>query len=550
MNDRDDDNAPAGAGVSRRDFLTSSTAGAAGVAAGALLPGARPVYAYAGEQAAPPVPRGRRMLLKGGMVLTMDPKLGNFEKADVLIEGKKIVAVGPNLGGGGQAVDATGMIVMPGFIQTHHHRYETIQRAILADGILSSPWPQESYQSVVQSIWTTGRIAGAQGQPPIWDLGRSPYDPEDCYISELVAALTSIDQGVTAAVDTSQSSHTPAHTDAMIEGLMDSGQRALYVYTGGRNDQPGYEFPGAIGDTTKGLGRLRTQYFSSEDQLVTLGFGGGPTPAFPGATYSGWELARSFGAVINNHNVGAPQTIVNNADQLGPDITFVHAVRWTEEAWQIASAKGVHISIAGIIEMQMRHGMPPFQAALDHGILPSLSPDVDTNMTAEMFPQMRGAFCLQRALLNDRFFAGEQNLPPLLTCQQVLEMATVAGAASMRLQDKIGSLTPGKEADVIVLDATALNVAPLNNGPGAVVTLMNSSNVRHVIIAGKVMKWQGRLVNVNWNRLRRQIENSRDRVLARIKSVPIPVDGLHSAPGYTPSRIGSCCIDDTYDVRP
>src|ERR1041384_6758111 len=143
------------------------------------------------------------------------------------------------------------MIVMPGFVQTHHHQYETLQRAVIPDGLLTGNWPQESYGSVVQNIWTAGRLGPASN--PIWDLGRSPYDPEDCYISELVACWGSIDEGVTAGIDTSQSSHTPAHTDAMIQGLIDSGQRAMYVYSTGTNrsaqfpDQP-FEYPGTIGN--------------------------------------------------------------------------------------------------------------------------------------------------------------------------------------------------------------------------------------------------------------------------------------------------------------
>jgi 5-methylthioadenosine/S-adenosylhomocysteine deaminase len=544
-------------GLSRRAFLQSTTAGlVAGAVARAEVAGA----ALAGDgdtpsqgQGAPP---GQRILLKGGIVLTMDPHIGDFEEADVLIEGAKITAVRPNISAAAQVIDVTGMIVMPGFIDTHHHQYETIQRSLIPDGILGNfagvNWPQENYVSVVQNIWTTGRIPGpTPADPPLWDLGRSPYDPEDCYIAELVASLTQIDQGITTGVDTSQSSHTPEHTDAMIQGLMDSGRRSLYVYSPGRADdnRGGYEYPGTLGNTTRGLGRLRAQWFNSKDQLVTLGFSGGP---------EWFGLARSFGAVIVNHNVGDPAFVTGNVNavdvlgqpMLGPDLELIHCVRWTEEAWQIAADKGLHVSIAVLIEMQMRHGMPPLQLALDHGILPSLSSDVDTNMTADMFSLMRGAFCLQRALLNERYLALEPNLPPLLTCHQVLEMATIAGAAAARLDHKVGTLTPGKEADIIVLDARALSCVPMNNAPGTVVTRMDTSNVKHVFIAGQLRKWNGQLVRVDVARLRHRIEASRDAVLARIQAVPIPVDGLHSAPGYTPSFLGSCCIAEEYGARP
>jgi 5-methylthioadenosine/S-adenosylhomocysteine deaminase len=116
---------------------------------------------------------------------------------------------------------------------------------------------------------------------------------------------------------------------------------------------------------------------------------------------------------------------------------------------------GGKVSIAPAIEMQMRHGMPPFQTALDHGIQPSLSVDVECNMTANMFSIMRTTFTLQRALVNERSLAAEQNLPPLITCRQVIEMATIAGAKAAHLDRKIGSLTPGKEADLLCWRPTA-----------------------------------------------------------------------------------------------
>jgi 5-methylthioadenosine/S-adenosylhomocysteine deaminase len=531
-----------GGGLSRRRFLQASGAGlAAGTLAGTGLAGTALAEDFERGHRRPP--RGRRVLIKGGVVLTMDPTIGDFEQADVLIDGSKIAMVRPNIRAAAQVVDARGMIVMPGFIDTHHHQYETIQRANNADGNLqwagANPvWPQEGYGTVVQRIWTTGRIE--IGNDVIWDLGRSPYDPEDNYISELLASVSQINQGVTTGIDTSQSSHSPAHTDAMIEGLMDSGRRSLFVYSAGRSDTPGYEFPGSIGDSTRGLGRLRAQWFNSDDQLVTLGHQQAPP--------DGWLLARDFGAVIVNHNNSDGANIIQNADLLDSDIEQIHCARFLPEAYRLCADNGVHISIAVAIEMQMGHGTPPFQQCLDVGILPSLSADVDTNMTPNMFTLMRSGFTLQRALLHARALAGETNLPPLLTCYQVLEMATVAGAVSAGLGDKVGTLTPGKEADIILLNARALNTWPLNNAPGSVVTMMDTSNVDTVFIGGRLRKWRGQLVGVRVNRLLDQIEAARDRVLARIQSVPIPIDGLNSAPGYTPRLLASCCSDGPHNI--
>jgi 5-methylthioadenosine/S-adenosylhomocysteine deaminase len=532
-----DDDGAAGdeRGLSRRRFLQASAGGlAAGTLAGSGLSGTALAEDFDRGHRRPP--RGRRILIKGGVVLTMDPAIGDFEQADVLIDGSKIVEVRPNIKAGAQVIDAKGMIVMPGFIDTHHHQYQTIQRAGIPDGLLgsfvSSDWPQETYASVAINIWTNGRIpAPNPADRPIWNLGRSPYDPEDCYISELVASWAGINAGVTTAIDTSQSSHTPEHTDAMIEGLVDSGRRTLYDYTGGRSDQPGYEFPGAIGNEDSGIGRLRKQWFSSDDQLVTLG------AQFPQAAL--WPLARHYGAPMVVH--GGVADIVNNPSMAGPDQCIIHGTGVTDAQWQVLADRGVHASIAPAIEMQMGHGTPPFQQALDHHILPSLSADVDTNMTPNMFTLMRTAFTLQRLLVNPSqpyAHAGK----PHVNCRTVLKMATVAGAAAAGLSGKVGVLKAGMEADIVVLQARAINTHPMINAPGTVVTMMDTSNVDTVIIGGRIKKRAGKLVGVNVEKLLKDVERSQERVLARIHSVPIPVDGLHSAPGYTPSLLGSCCL--------
>ena len=578
---------------SRRDFLRTGAAGLAGatlVTAGCRTPGVTPEAASQqplnGLRSATPADlqnlvgdgRKRRILLRGGIVLSLDPKVGDFEKGDVLIDGKTIAQIAPNItAGDAEVVDCSGTIVMPGFITTHNHQYESIQRAVIPDGLLAGAWPLETYGSVVQNIWTVGRIVDPSNPSNvIWDLGRVPYDPEDCYIAQLLSCLSQISEGVTCGTDTSQSNHTPAHTDAMIQGLMDSGRRMVFDYSAGTNRSAEgfpFEFPGAMNDTTKGVGRVAKTYFSSKDQLVTLGFGGLAGPAFQGADYTGWQLGRSFGALINNHSVGNPNGIVNAAADPRngmdwSDVTFVHATRWQDnsiaeigtgtsgypnssdsKAWNIVRDRGAHISIAILIEMQMRHGMPPLQQALNHGILPSLSPDVDTNMTTDPFSLMRGAFCLQRALANDLAFPesnpGKLPIPQLVTSRQVIEMATIAGAAANRLLDKVGTLTPGKEADIIVLDAKSINTWPMNNVPGTIVTMMNPRHVRDVLIAGKVVYWKGKLVGWNTDQLLRQAEQSRDRVLARIngpaKVEKLPPGNNSLSSPYRPNFMGDCC---------
>ena len=476
-------------GNSRRGFLKGSVGLVAGVAAAQWLPGP----AVAQQSAASSVtlenlrnPNGRAILLKDGIVLSMDSQVGDFEKGDVLIQGKKIVSVGPNVAAPAHAlvVNATGMIVMPGFIDTHHHQFETPLRSILSDGLLGTAGDTAStYQGMILGTFAP------------------TYLPEDARLGELVASLSQMNAGVTMTVDTSQVSLTPEHTDACIAGLQESGRRALFAYSTG---------PGAKSQYPQDIVRLRKQYFSSDEQLLTLALG-------DETNAERWKLARSVGAPIVSHivNMSTLEPLAK-AGLMGPDNEYIHCTRsGNENLWKTIADTGGKVSIAPAIEMQMRHGMPPIQAALDHGIRPSLSVDVECNMTADMFSIMRSAFTLQRALLNERALAGEQKLPSLVTCRDVIEFATIGGARVAHVDGKVGTLTPGKEADIILLGTDRINTFPLNNVPGTVVTLMDTSNVEHVFIAGKVMKWQGKLVGVDLARLRQQIEKSRDGLLAR-----------------------------------
>jgi 5-methylthioadenosine/S-adenosylhomocysteine deaminase len=491
---------------SRRSFLKGSMGLLAGAGAAQLLPShaaAQPQAAGAATLEGLTKAAGRPILLKDGMVLSMDRQVGDFEKADVLIQGKKIVSVGPNLEAPKSAVvvNAERMIVMPGFIDTHHHQYEAVLRSILADGVIlvGVPGPKNNYMSVIQGIFT-----------PV-------YLPEDAHTAELLASLSQINDGVTTTVDTSQVQLTPEHTDACIAGLKESGRRCLFAYTAGGNTAA-TKFPIE-------LARLRKQYFSSDDQLLTLA-------SQNGVTAEQWKVARSLGAPIVNHIVGmgfGDLEAMGKAGLMGPDNEYIHCTRLTEAMWKTIADTGGKVSIAAAIEMQMQHGYPPFQEALDHGIRPSLSVDVECNMTSDLFTIMRAAFTFQRAMVNERIIKGEQNVPPMVTCRDVIEFATINGANVAHLDSKVGSLTPGKEADIVMLATDRINAFPLNNVPGSVVTLMDTSNVENVFIAGKIKKWQGKLVGVDVHQLRLRAEKSRDGLLARAK--------------VSRDLFGSCCAN-------
>src|SRR5204863_9633819 len=209
----------AGSQLGRRDFLKTTAAG--GAAAGLGLFAARPAAAQGDDAPEDSGGRGRRYIIRGGAVMTMDPSMpnkGEFAQADVLVEGKKIVAVGPNLHAGGAAeLDARGKIVMPGFIDTHHHQFETALRSFLADGVLINDG--------------SGSVAGSTTYFEFILLTFAPkYRPHDVYISELFGGLAQLDDGVTTVHDVSQIHHSPQHSDAAIQALFDTGRRAAFGY--------------------------------------------------------------------------------------------------------------------------------------------------------------------------------------------------------------------------------------------------------------------------------------------------------------------------------
>ena len=454
---------------SRRDVLRYS---------GSLLGATTLASIGCGSQAAQqaPAPAGaRRLLIKGGCVLSLDPAVGDFDAADVLIEGTRIGAVGPNLTADAEVIDASRAIVMPGFVDTHRHMWQGALRNILPNGLLSD---------------YTRDITGT---------ARAVMRPEDARIGDLVSALGALNAGVTTVLDWSHIGNTPAHAEACIDGLRASGIRAVYGYSGSADV----------------LRRLRTQYFSSADQLLTLAHATGADPA-------AWAAARSLGAPITLHAGG---TLDNVAGVMGPDVTYIHGTTFTEEAWKRIAGSGGHVSIAAPIEMEMGHGIPPVQSAIDHGIRPSLSVDVETQMPGEFFTQMRTVFTLQRMQALARERGGEARPPRLLTVREVIEFATIAGARANHLDAKVGTLTPGKEADVIVLRTDAINTLPLNNAYGAVVLSMDTSNVDTVIVRGQVRKRRGQLVDVDVAAISRQADASREFIL--------------KTAGWSPTRLGT-----------
>jgi 5-methylthioadenosine/S-adenosylhomocysteine deaminase len=431
------------------------------------------------------VPSGRT-LIRGGTVLSLDPELGDLPTGDVLIEGERILAVGRDLSNGeAEQIDATGMIVMPGFVDSHRHIWEGLLRNIGTDVPLEG---RTSYISFVLH-----KLAPA-------------FRPEDAYVGNLVSALGAIDAGITTLLDWSHIQDSPAHTDAVIQALNDSGLRAVFAY--------GFPWWGKWEERQPSwFVRAATEHFASKEQKLTLALAA-PGPEFTDfeITRDHWKLARETDARITTHvgvgSYGQDRKVqeFGEAGLLGADTTYIHCTTLNDTEIQMIVDTGGTVSLASPVEMMMGHGMPPIQKFLDRGLRPSLSVDVETNVPADMFNQMRSVLGLQRAI------ATAEGKAPVST-REVLAYATVEGARANGLESKVGTLTPGKQADLIMLRTDRMNVTPLNDPATAVVAGMDTGNVDTVLIGGRVMKRHGRLLHVDWPALRNKAAESRDFVI-------------------------------------
>jgi cytosine/adenosine deaminase-related metal-dependent hydrolase len=464
--------------ASRRTFLKSSAGLVVGAGAIQALP--RGTRAQDTDAELTRLLGQRLILVKGGVVLSQDRQVGDFVHADVLIEDGKIGQVRPDIAASGDIamVDAVNHIVVPGFVDTHSHSYQGVLRSIMPNGVLDP-----DYNRDVQTALTPA------------------FAPEDVYAGVLMTALGLIDMGTTAIVDVSQINHTPEHSDACIAALRESGIRAVYAYSRGLG--PATQYP-------RDILRLQRTYFSSKDQLLTLALG-----AALDAKIFATAREADVPAVLHIRNDSAALLALGRAGLLRPGDEFIHCTHLDDDAWRLMRDSGGQVSLCPQIEMAMGHGMPAIQRAMDFGFRPSLSSDHSVAIAPDLFTIMRQVFTLQRLLVFERRRNGETNLPALVTCRELLEFATIAGARCANLDDRVGSITPGKDADLLLLRADGLGLLPVNNAPGTVVNLMNPGNVEAVFIAGKVRKWRGNLVGVDRARVMRLAEQSRDAVMRR-----------------------------------
>ncbi|HEX8930540.1 MAG TPA: amidohydrolase family protein, partial [Actinomycetota bacterium] len=396
-----------------------------------------------------------------------------------------------------EVVDATGKIVIPGFIDTHRHTWEAAIRGSAPNATLDDYFVE------------------------ILDTFAPHYRPEDVYASNLAGSLECINAGITTLVDWSHINNTPEHPDAGIRGLQETGIRAQYAYGSANTSLNDYWNQSKIAIPGDDVRRVRDTYFSSDDGLITMALATRGTGfCIDDVVKAEWGLARELGIPITVHvAMGrlagrfAMIKALERLNLLGPDTTYIHCCYFSDEEWRLVADSGGMISIAPQIEAQMGHGWPPIMKAVEYGLRPSLSIDVVTTAPGDMFTQMRAAFGCERARVNEIAWQANTEVPEtMLTARQMLEMATINGARVAGVEDRTGSLTPGKKADVVLIDAGALNVAPVIDPVAAVTLSADVSNVDTVIVNGVVRKRDGKLL-ADVDNARRLVEASRDYLL-------------------------------------
>jgi cytosine/adenosine deaminase-related metal-dependent hydrolase len=433
-----------------------------------------------------------RILLKGGHVLTVDPDLGDIPGGDVLIEGDTIARVGRDLSADAEVIDATGNVVIPGFVDSHRHTWEAAIRNCAPNATLD-----DYFVEVLDSF------------APL-------YRPEDVYASNLAGALECLNAGITTLLDWSHINNTPEHPDAAIRGLQESGIRSVYAYGSANTSLADYWFNSSLAIPREDVERVKGTYFSSDDGLLTMALATrGPGFCQDDVVRAEWAMARDLGIPITTHfamgKLAGKWSMVKQLETLGllgPDITYIHSCYFSDEEWELVARSKGTISVAAQVEMQMGHGWPPVAKARSYGLRPSLSIDVVTTVPGDMFTEMRCAFAAERWRSNDSVWESEEPLPPdALTARDMLTMATLDGAHVVGLEDRTGSLTPGKQADVVMIDGHGPGVAPIIDPVGAVVLSADVSNVDTVIVGGKIRKRSGRLTG-DWERARTGVQAS------------------------------------------
>jgi 5-methylthioadenosine/S-adenosylhomocysteine deaminase len=451
-------------GIDRRTFLKASAAVASTAAAGCATPG--------GLAAAPGLPARGEFTVRGAYVLSMDPKIGDLPRGDVHVRAGQIVAVGESLPRvGGDILDGRDMLLMPGFVDTHWHLWTSALRAV----IRNDEAPKLGYFPV------TARMG-------------PHFAPEDCYRSARLGIAEALHSGVTTIHDWNHNVLSPAHADAGLRAIEESGVRARFAY-----GYHGLLKPDQTMDLAD-LARVQRMLTGAKDRLITLGICSrsvAEDPVLMKSVRADWAGARKLGLPITVH-VGPPGTIaiMEREQLLGPDLQLVHPTVTTAAERKALAQHRVSFSTSPVTETRrlQDRGDIQFSELLEAGVQVSLSVDHVAGLNCDFFNQMRVLHWNHSKRIGDK-------VP--ITTRRLVELATIDGARDLGLADRIGSLTPGKRADLIMLRISDVNVAPVVEPTHALVFAAQPFNVDTAVVDGRILMRGGRLTAMDEGRVAR-----------------------------------------------
>ena len=441
-----------------------------------------------------------RLLIKGGSIVSMDAAIKDLPQGDVLVDNGRIAAIAPMLAAdNAEIIDARGMIVLPGLINAHVHTWQSALRGIAGD------WTVGKYMQAMH-----GGLAGH-------------FRPEDVQIANLMGALNALNSGTTTLVDWCHVNRTPDHTDAAIDGLAASGARALFLHGSPKPDaKPGERHYSEIPMPRAEIERLRKGRFAGNDGLVTLGLAIlGPSYSTREVTVSDVHLARDFGLIASMHVGGGivmqPDGFQRLLDDglIGGNFNIVHGNDMAHELIRALAGKGAQFTSTAEIELQMGYGDPLTGVLQACGSPMSIGTDVEPASRGDMFSAMRTTLQHERhrRTLEILSQTGSRPLDIPVTCRQALEWATINGARMAGLDSQVGSLTPGKQADIVLLRADDLSMFPVTDAIASAVMQGGVASVDTVLVAGRIVKRDGRLLYGALAEKKAALRQSSERIL-------------------------------------
>lgn len=471
--------------IDRRKLLLGATA----LGSVALAPAAARAQsdaAPAAAAAADGLPSRGEFLIKGATVLTMDDALGELPVGDVHVRDGEIVAVGeavvaPNA----TTVDGNGMICMPGFVETHFHLWTCSTRPLA-----NSNFPEKGYFPI------TGTLG------PF-------YEPQDAYDSVRLGLAEALAAGITSFQNWAHNTRSPEHADAELRAMRDMGVRGRFAY--GTPQKGPTDKPMDAAD----VARVQREWIT-DDGLLTLGVCSrnvSGTNAQRAAislemAKEDWGAARKLGLPITMHtSSGSPVKMLEDAGLLGPDVQLVHPMMTSEEDREILAARGVSYSTAPLGEAKRakERGEIQLSELLQSGVRVSMSIDVSADQNCDCFNCMRTLYALHKHRLAD---------VPLST-KRLVQLATIDGARDLGIDKKVGSLTPGKRADLILIRTTDPNMAPVGDPYDALVNFAAPGNVDTVIVDGRVLRQNGKYTAVDFQEVATKARESIHAVAKR-----------------------------------